>query len=249
MSKYLTIGEVASQSGISLRTLRHYDAIGLLVPAIRGDNNYRYYQQSDLERLYQILMFRALGFSLREVSDLLEMNQSERVEQLRAQRDILSADITRLQQMREQLDTLIEEKEMMGNPELFSIFDGFDPDEFADEASERWGDTEAYRESARRSRQYSQEDWQRFKQESDALNSAMVDCLKQGLQADDSRVLDIIEQMRLQIDQWFYPCSRAMHASLGEMYVMDARFTATYEKLHPGMAQFMRDATAANLAR
>ncbi|MCI5106186.1 MAG: TipAS antibiotic-recognition domain-containing protein [Pseudomonadales bacterium] len=194
-------------------------------------------------------MFRALGFSLRQVSELLEMNQSERVEQLRAQRDILSADITKLEQMRQQLDTFIEEKESMGNPEMFSIFEGFDPDEFADEARERWGDTQVYQESARRSKQYSQEDWQKFRRESDALNSAMVDCLKQGLPVNDSKVLDIVEKMRLQIDQWFYPCSRAMHASLGEMYVMDARFTATYEKLHPGMAQFMRDATAANLAR
>lgn len=70
--------------------------------------------------------------------------------------------------------------------------------------------------------------------------------MARGLAADDQAVLEVVEKMRMMIDTWFYPCSRQMHANLGEMYVQDERFTETYEKIRPGMAQFMRDATAAN---
>lgn len=73
--------------------------------------------------------------------------------------------------------------------------------------------------------------------------------MDEGVPADDPRAMDAVERHRLQIDRWFYPCSREMHSNLGQMYVADARFAATYEKVRPGMAPYIRDATAANAAR
>jgi hypothetical protein len=73
--------------------------------------------------------------------------------------------------------------------------------------------------------------------------------MDEGVAPDDPRAMDAVERARLQIDEWFYPCSRQMHAELGRMYVADPRFTATYEKIRSGMAQYVCDATAANLAR
>lgn len=243
-----TIGELARQAGISIRTLRHYDAIGLLRPTHRGDNSYRYYTEDDSKQLFDILFYRMLGFALSEIGELLKRPVTDRQKQLLGQRVKLDAHITRLQQIRAQLDTLIndEENQSMSTDNRFAAFDGFDPDQYADEVKERWGDTDAYKESARRTKKYSKDDWARYKSEADALNQSMATLMDRGLSADDPAVLEVVEKMRQMIDTWFYPCPRAMHASLGEMYVQDERFAAYYEQIRPGMAKFMRDATAAN---
>ena len=253
---HYTIGEMARQAGVSIRTLRHYDAIGLLQPSHRGDNNYRYYTVADSQRLFDILFYRALGFALSEIEALLSQPQKDRQQQLRKQRKELDAHIDRLQGIRRQLDALLDdsakstvsnkEQSAMGKDNQFNVFDGFDPDQYADEAKERWGHTDAYKESTRRTKNYTQEDWARYKAEADALNQAMVQLIKRNLSPDDPEVLDVVDQMRRMIDKWFYPCPPKMHAGLGEMYVQDGRFAAYYEKIHPGMAKFMRDATAAN---
>lgn len=137
----------------------------------------------------------------------------------------------------------------MTKEEAFEVFGDFIPSEYEDEAKERWGDTDAYRESARRTARYTKEDWQRFKDESEEIGSAIAALMDEGIAPDDPQAVDAIERHRLQIDQWFYPCSREMHAKLGKMYVADPRFAATYEKIRPGMAQYVCDATEANAAR
>ena len=137
----------------------------------------------------------------------------------------------------------------MTKEEMFEVFGDFDPAEYEDEVKERWGDTDAYKESARRTSRYTKEDWERFKAESEEIGSAIAALMDEGVPADDPRAMDAVDRARLQIDTWFYPCSRTMHAELGKMYVADPRFTATYEKIRPGMAQYVCDATQANLAR
>lgn len=77
----------------------------------------------------------------------------------------------------------------------------------------------------------------------------MIALIDEGEAPGDARAMDAAEHHRLLIDEWFYPCSHEMHAQLGQMYVADQRFAATYEKIHPGMAQYMCDAIAANAAR
>ncbi len=136
----------------------------------------------------------------------------------------------------------------MSKEEMFEVFGDFDPAEHEGEARERWGDTDAYAESAKRTARYSKQDWVRFKAESEEINGAIASLMDEGVAPGDPRAMDAVERARLQIDEWFYPCSREMHAELGRMYVADPRFTATYEKIRPGMAQYVCDATAANLA-
>ncbi|MEX0901856.1 MAG: MerR family transcriptional regulator [Pseudohongiellaceae bacterium] len=243
-----SIGDLARLAGISIRTLRHYDAIGLLKPSHRGDNSYRYYTEDDSKQLFDILFYRALGFALSEIGELLKRPVTDRQKQLLEQRVKLDAHITRLHQIRARLDALIndEENQSMSTDNRFAVFDSFDPDQYEEEVKERWSDTDAYKESARRTKKYNKDDWARYKSEADVLNQAMAALMAKGLSADDPAVLQVVEKMRLMIDTWFYPCPRAMHASLGEMYVQDERFAACYEQIRPGMAQFMRDATAAS---
>ena len=133
--------------------------------------------------------------------------------------------------------------------ERLEVFGDFDPDEHAAEVEERWGDTDAYRESTRRSSGYTKADWQRIKAEGQAAVDALAAAMRAGLPADSPDAMDGAEMHRLQIDRNFYPCSHQMQVGLAQMYLADPRFTATYEKVEPGLAQYVHDAIVANAAR
>jgi MerR family transcriptional regulator, thiopeptide resistance regulator len=126
---------------------------------------------------------------------------------------------------------------------------GFDQSEYEKEVKERWGNTESCKESARRTKNYTEADWQRFKDESEEIGMAIALLMDDGVRPDDVLAIEAVDRHRLQIDKCFYPCSLETHAELGKMYVADPRFSATYEKIRSGMAQFVCDATAANLAQ
>lgn len=117
---------------------------------------------------------------------------------------------------------------------------------YAQEAEQRWGHTDAYKESARRTKKYTAADWERFKLESEANTLKLAELMRAGVPADSEDTLAAVEAARLLICNWFYDCSREMHANLGQMYVSDVRFTETYDKVAPGLAQYICDATAAN---
>ena len=248
--KELTIGAVAKAANISVRTLRHYDAIGLLKPASRTESGYRYYTEADLETLHDILTYRALGMALSEISKMLTEPSSGRLSMLSSQKTLIDEHIARLINMRAEIEiTLKNEEAGMTMDNRFSALDGFDPDQYEEEAKERWGQTDAYKESAKRTKNYSKEDWARYKAEQDRLNKAMAELVRQQVSPDDQKATNLAESLRLLIDQWFYPCSREMHAQLGDMYVMDARFEKTYEDIYPGLAEYMKRAIDANLNR
>jgi DNA-binding transcriptional MerR regulator len=248
----LRIGEVARLAHVSVRTLHHYDRIGLLQPSRRTEAGYRLYTVEDLERLQAVLLYKELGFGLGEIGDLLVEPGFDRREALRAQRAQLARRSARIAAMLALVDrtlSAMEEGIPMGRSDMFEIFGDFDPAVHEDEVRERWGETEAHKESARRTRQYSKEDWARYKAESDAVNATVATLMDEGVAATDPRAMDAAERHRLLVDAWFYPCSHEMHEQLGRMYVEDARFSATYESIRAGMAAYLRDAIAANAAR
>ncbi len=247
-----TVGEVARIANISIRTLHHYDELGLLRPSGRSEAGYRLYASADLERLQQVLFYKELGFGLDEIRELMAAAADDRGAVLRGQRDELAARALRLEAMLALIDKTLaslEGRTQMSDEELFEVFGDFDPSEYEDEARERWGGTAAYRESARRTKGYTKDDWERFKREGDAVVEELATLMDEGVAADDARAMDAAERHRLQIDRWFYPCPHEMHVELGRMYVADPRFAATYDKVRPGMAQYLCDAIAANAAR
>lgn len=137
----------------------------------------------------------------------------------------------------------------MSQEEMFEVFGDFDPTQYEDEVKERWGDTDAYKESARRTARYTKEDWKRFKAESEEIGNDLMAVFDCGLPPTDPEVLDVVERHRQQINEWFYDCSPEMHANLGRMYVADPRFTKTYEDMRPGLAQYVCDANIENAER
>lgn len=126
---------------------------------------------------------------------------------------------------------------------------GTEHDQYADEARERWGGTDAYRESARRTEGYSEEDWKKIKGESEGIEAGLAAALDDGDPLDGDRAMDLAEAARKHIDRWFYPCSRAMHAGLAEMYTSDPRFKAHYDGRAEGLAEYVAEAIRANAAR
>lgn len=122
-------------------------------------------------------------------------------------------------------------------------------DPYADEARERWGHTEAYKESARRTKRYQPGDWAKIEAESEAVERGMAELLAAGEAPDGARAMDLAETARLHIDRWFYPCPHTMHVGLADMYTADPRFTAHYDEREPGLAAFVAAAIRANAAR
>jgi len=250
----LTVSEVSKLARISVRTLHHYDEIGLLSPSQRTDAGYRLYSAKDLDLLQQVLFFRELGFSLDAIRDIVSSPSFDRAEALEVQHELLTEKLKRTEAMiaavERELITIEEGGTMsLTDEERFEVFGDFDPKEYEDEVKERWGDTDAYKESARRTKRYTKDDWARFKAESLQIGTDTAALMDAGVPADDARAMDLAEQARLQIDTWFYPCSHEMHVNLAEMYIADPRFKATYEKIHEGMAQYWHDAILANAAR
>lgn len=248
----LTVGEVATLASVSVRTLHHYDELGLLTPSVRTGAGYRLYSDADLVALQQVLFFKELGFGLGDIARIMHDPQFDRLEALRMQRRMLMDKSTQLALMAEAVEAAIDATEggvRMDAKDMFEAFGDFDPKEYEKEAEERWGSTDAYKESARRTKRYTKEDWIEVRTETEAVNAGLAALMDEGVPADDPRAMDFAEQHRLNIDKRFYPCSHEMQCGLAEMYIMDPRFTANYEKIRPGLAQYMHDAILANSAR
>jgi DNA-binding transcriptional MerR regulator len=248
----LTVGRVARLAGVTVRTLHHYDEIGLLSPGDRSAAGYRRYDEADLDRLQRILFYRELGFGLDDIRTVMTDGSADASAHLRRQHAMLRDRIRRLERMAAAVEKALEARTMGINltpEERFEVFGDFDPDQHAAEVEERWGDTDAYRESQRRVSRYTKADWDRMKAEGGAATTAIVAAMQAGLPADSVEAMDGAEAHRRHINDWFYDCTYEIHVGLAEMYLADPRFTATYENIAPGLAQYVHDAIAANAAR
>ncbi|HXV64998.1 MAG TPA: MerR family transcriptional regulator [Vicinamibacteria bacterium] len=243
------VKELARLAGVTVRTLHHYDRIGLLVPSARSDAGYRLYGEADLYRLQHILVWRELGFSLEQIRRMLDEPGFDRRKALVTQRQELLRRGRRVTAMIRSVELALEELEGGQKMDVKQLFDGFDPAEHEEEARERWGDTQAYREAARRTREYTENDWARIKAEGDALLQEVAGKMATGAAPDDPDVLELAERHRLQIDRWFYPCDRIAHRGLADLYLADERFESRIDRHAHGLTQFLSAAIRANAER
>ena len=252
----MTVGETAEATGVTVRTLHHYDRIGLVTPQARSSAGYRLYSDADLDRLQQVVAYRRLGMSLEDIAAVVDAEPGSggagTRRALERQRDLIEERLTELTRLLAAVDTALE-ADMTGHQltpeeqkELFGT--GFD-DDYAEEAQERWGATEVWAESRRRTRGYGKAEWERVKADTDHANELAAAALDAGLPADSEQAMDAAEAARQVIDRWFYPLDGEFHRGLGDMYVQDPRFTKTYDDVRPGLAQYLRDAIHANADR
>jgi DNA-binding transcriptional MerR regulator len=245
-----SVGGVADLAHVSVRTLHHYDEIGLLRPTGRTAAGHRRYSATDLQRLREILFYRELDFGLDEIATLLTDSADGIDQRLRSQHRMLRERIQRHQQLLVAIEKEMEARDMgisLTPEEQFEVF-GTDQvgGEWADEADERWGDTEAYQESQRRTAAYTKDDWAALKAESDAGLRNYADAMRGGTPATSPVAMALAEVNRQFITRWFYDCGYDVQRGLAEMYIADERFRKTYDDVEPGLAQYVHDAIVAN---
>lgn len=245
----LPVGEVAKLAGVSVRTLHHYDAIGLVSPTLRSQAGYRLYGPAELERLHQVLSYRELGFELEAIAQLLDHADTDEEEHLRSQEALLNARLERLLAMRRQLRRQMEARKMgikLNPKEMFEVFGDHDPSQYAKEAEQRWGNTDAYKQSQKRTSGYTKEEWLRIQAESAAVEARFIELMQLGVPATDERARQAAEAHRQQICNAYYDCNYEIHRNLAAMYMADPRFTKYYEDRAVGLARYVADAIEAN---
>jgi MerR family transcriptional regulator, thiopeptide resistance regulator len=251
-SRTYQVKDVARLTGVSVRTLHHYDAIGLLVPGGRTAAGYRLYTDADLLRLQQILIGRELGLPLEEIRHSLDDPRFDRKAALLDQRQRLHDRARQAEAMIRAIDTALAALDgsvTTGEMTMADLFDGFDPSRYEEEARERWGKTDAFAESTERTKRYTPDDWKAIKTEQGAVYEAAAAALKAGKAPSSADAMDIAERHRLSIDRWFYPCSHTMHQGLASMYESDDRFRQSIDKYREGLTTFLAESIRANAGR
>ena len=246
-----TVGQVAGLAGVTVRTLHHYGQIGLLEPQNRNGAGYRRYSDDDLQRLQHILFYRELGFALDEIATILDDPGASPGAHLRRQRELLNNRMARLRMMVAAVEKELEAYTMgiqLTPEEKFEIFGPNYSEDHETEAEQRWGDTDAWKQSQQRTATLTKEQWIEVKDAGDDLNRRLAAVMLGGAAADSVQAMDLAEEHRRAIET-FYDCPHGMHRGLGEMYVADERFNRTYQDVAPGLAVWLRDAINANADR
>jgi MerR family transcriptional regulator, thiopeptide resistance regulator len=242
-----TIKKLAEMAQVSVRTLHHYDAIGLVVPGSRSASGYRLYGEAELLRLQQVLFYRELEMSLEEIGLILDRPGYDPVAALEAQKRLLAARSERIALLMETVDRTIgrlKGETMLSDEELYAGFDKGEIEKVKAEAKARWGRTEAYAQSQKRVAQMSREDWAKVTAEVGAVDQAAAEAMKRG-EAPDSASTQAIMTRKFESLRAFYEPSLEMFSDLGRMYAEDERFKKRYEDIAPGLAEYLRAAMAA----
>lgn len=233
-----TVMEIARQTGVSVRTLHHYDAIGLLKPTATTDAGYRLYDQDAVERLYFIIIYRELGFSLKQIAAILDAPDFDRNTALEQQ-------ILLLEEKRQQLQNRIYlaraiQQSGVNNMDI-TKFDHRNPEEYASQAKALWGKTDAYREYEKKSAGRTKADNQAL---GDGLMAlfARLGTLRQ-LDAASEPVQVWVAELQDYITAHYYTCTKPILKGLGEMYAGGGSMTENIDKAGGhGTGAFARDA-------
>lgn len=250
-SRTYQVKDVARLTGVSVRTRHHYDGIGLLVPGARTAAGYRFYTETDLLRLHQILLGRELGLPLEEIRRTLDDPRFDRKAALLGQRARLRDRARQTGAMIHAVDVALAalDGSRTGEINMDELFDGFDPSGYEEESRRRWGTTAAFAESQERTKGYTPADWKALEAEQAALYDAAFSAMKAGTASRSPDAMDIAERHRMTIDRWFYPCNHEMHRGLASMYESDVRFKRNIDKHGEGLTAFLAEAIRANAAR
>lgn len=233
----LSIGETANALGVSVRTLRHWEAQGLVAPKRAAASRYRLYDDAALSRLHAIQFYRELGFSLADIARMLKDPAFDFTESLRRHRDLLQMKRKRLDDIIGMVEAAMEGRTMKTVKTTLKDIQQAKA-QYAKEARERWGHTEAFKQSAER--QLTEEQQLSAAQQADAIFAAFA--AQVGQAPADAEVQALVKRWQEHITAHHYPCSREILAGLGEMYTADERFTTNLDRFGSGTAQLMRDA-------
>lgn len=237
-----TVKQLADLAGVTVRTLHYYDEVGLLPPALVEDNGYRRYDQNSLLTLQQILFFRELGLSLKEIAAMITRPDFNLLQALHSHKANLQQRAHRLERLIETVEDTIAHLEgeiKMSEKELFSGFSEEQQRAYAEEA-EKLYDPRLVRQSQQRWENYTQEEKDAVRAEGEAIHLAILAQMDQGPTSPE--VQEQIARLHRHFVTSYYDCTYEIFGGLGEMWVQDPRFKEVYETMRPGFAAFLRDA-------
>jgi MerR family transcriptional regulator, thiopeptide resistance regulator len=244
-AKDYTVGAVAELTGVSVRTLHHYDETGLLQPSGRNAAGYRLYSPQDLQRLQRVLFYRELGFALDTIAVIVDDPASTDGDHLRRQRQLLAARIARCQAMAAVIDKELSVRKLgisLTPQERLEVFGSTPLEDLADEAERRWGGTAEWPPQQRTSG-YTVQDWQQLLAENASIHQRLLDAMNEGVPAGDPAVMDLAEEHRRHTERWYQDCGYEIHRQYAQAYL------AGFGDMTPGLAQYCHDAIIANCQR
>ncbi|WP_153032931.1 MerR family transcriptional regulator [Amycolatopsis sp. YIM 10] len=244
----LTVGRAASLVGVSVKTLHHWDGIGLVRPSGRTFAGYRVYSDEDIARIHRVLVYRELGFPLAEIGRILDDPDADAQEHLRRQREELVERISRLREMVTAVDRMMMASRSgmrLTAEEQVEIFgDHWEPS-WVEEAEERWGESAQWAQYAERAAARTPQDWKEIAAAADALHADLGAAKRAGVVPGSEAANALAERHRAQQSKYF-DCTLSMHVCLGRTFADDPGFAAFYDEFAPGLAVWLRDVIFAN---
>lgn len=231
------IKDFAGMAHVSVRTLHYYDEVGLLRPAYVDEHTgYRYYDESSILRMQEILFYRELDFPLKEIARIMQSEDYDRSQALKEQKQLLLLKKERLEGLINAIDDAIEGMDIMKN------FDNSPYENYKEEVKKRWGHTDAYAEYAEKSKHTAASEQKEQVQGMDLILEAFARNLLQSIDASAPETQELVLKLQNHITEHYYTCTPQILYGLGQMYVADERFTKNIDKHAPGTAAYIRDA-------
>ncbi|MBP3313315.1 MAG: MerR family transcriptional regulator [Oscillospiraceae bacterium] len=233
----MQIKEFAEFTGVSVRTLHYYDEIGLLPPAcVDASTGYRFYDRQSLLRMQEILFYRELDFSLKEICNILSNPNYDKEMALQEQKHLLTLKKERLERLILAVDNAMKGENVM------KAFDNSAFDTYKAEAQEKWGKTDVYKEHAEKTRDYSKDKWSALSAELNEIFREFATCMKNGDTPVSPNAQNLVKTLQNHITENYYHCTKEILQGLGQMYVADERFRENIDQHAHGTADFVRSA-------
>ncbi|MBN2118992.1 MAG: MerR family transcriptional regulator [Anaerolineales bacterium] len=242
-----TVKQLSQLAGVTPRTLHHYDAIGLLKPSRVGENGYRYYGEESLLQLQQILFYRELGIPLEDIKKIMGRRDFDVLGALRSHKEALQKQVRRLNRLIDTVDNTIDHLKGSNSMSNKAYFEGFSEEEqekYAAEAEQMY-DPETVRESNRKWKAYPAAKKEAILAEGKAIYMDMIAAMPKG--ASSQEVQGIVARWRRHMDYFWTPKLDQLLA-LADGYNDEPRFKANFDKMHPALAEFFREAVKAYVA-
>ena len=232
----MLIKDFAKACGVSVRTLHYYDEIGLLKPSFVDEwTGYRYYDENSLLRMQEIMFYRELDFSLKNISQIISSPYYDKEKALSQQKKLLVLKKERLEKLILSIDDAMKGKVVM------NAFDNSEFEKYKDEAKEKWGNTTAYAEYSEKSKNYGKDKFSAISGEMAEIFSKFNRAMKNSdANSDEAQIL--VKELQDYITNNFYTCTKEILSGLGQMYVYDERFKNNIDKAGEGTAEFVSEA-------
>ena len=239
----MTVGEVSTLLGVSVRALHHWDETGLVHPSRRSAAGYRLYCEADIMRIQQVLVYRQTGMNLADIKTVLDEPETDAMTHLRRQRELVQGQISHLQQMLSSIDMVMDIQQSgarISVAEMAEIW-GTDWDPvYVEEARAQWGDTPEWAESYRRKARMSRADWEQAHEETVTLETALAEAMRSGVEPGSPEANALARWHRKDFNRWF-EVSTSKQVIIARGYVADERYARYYDKRAPGLAAWLKD--------